>query len=60
MDIVGFFMKKGQLEKDELGKVEVLDHASFVAVKRKMAEKLLRMLKNERIKKKKVKMAVSY
>tara|TARA_R110001583_G_scaffold8075_4_gene39415 strand:- start:10483 stop:11805 length:1323 start_codon:yes stop_codon:yes gene_type:complete len=60
MDIVGFFMKQGQLEKDELGKVEVLDHASFVAVKRKMAEKLLRMLKNERIKKKKVKMEVSY
>lgn len=60
MDIVGFFMKMGQLEKDELGKVEVLDHASFVAVKREMAEKLLRMLKNERIKKKKVKMAVSY
>ncbi|MRT93330.1 DEAD/DEAH box helicase [Ancylomarina sp. 16SWW S1-10-2] len=60
MDIVGFFMKKGQLEKDELGKVEVLDHSSFVAVKRNMAEKLLRMLKNERIKKKKVKMEVSY
>lgn len=60
MDIVGFFMKKGQLEKDELGKVEVLDHSSFVAVKRNMAERLLRMLKNERIKKKKVKMALSY
>lgn len=60
MDIVGFFMKKGQLEKDELGKVEVLDHSSFVAVKRNMAEKLLRMLRNERIKKKKVKMEVSY
>lgn len=60
MDIVGFFMKKGQLEKDELGKVEVLDHASFVAVKRNMSEKLLRMLKNERIKKKKVKMEASY
>lgn len=60
MDIVGFFMKKGQLEKDELGKVEVLDHSSFVAVKRNMAERLLRMLKNERIKKKKVKMEVSY
>ncbi len=60
MDIVGFFMKKGQLEKDELGKVEVLDHASFVAVKRKMSERLLRMLRNERIKKKKVKMEASY
>ena len=60
MDIVGFFMKQGQLEKDELGKVEVLDHASFVAVKRNMSEKLLRMLKNERIKKKKVKMEASY
>lgn len=60
MDIVGFFMKKGQLKKEELGKIEVLDHASFVAVKRNMAEKLLKMLRNERIKKKKVKMAMSY
>ena len=60
MDLVGFFMKKGELGKGELGKVEVLDHSSFVAVKRKMATQLLRKLKDERIKKKKVKMAVSY
>jgi len=60
MDLVGFFMKKGELGKGELGKVEVLDHSAFVAVKRKMATQLLRKLKDERIKKKKVKMAVSY
>ncbi|WP_372640475.1 DEAD/DEAH box helicase [Ancylomarina sp.] len=60
MDIVGCFMKKGELGKDELGKVEVLDHASFVAIKRNLATQILRKLKDERIKKKKVKMAVSY
>ena len=45
MDRVGFFMKEGEQRKDELGKLEVLDRAFFVAVKRKMSEKLLRMLK---------------
>jgi ATP-independent RNA helicase DbpA len=59
VDLVGFFFKKGNLEKDELGKIDVLDHTSFVAVKRGLGKKLVNKLKNERVKKKKIKLQVS-
>jgi len=60
IDLVGFFCKVGKLKKEELGKIDVLDHSSFVAVKRGIGEKLARKLRNELIKKKKVKIQVSY
>jgi len=59
VDLVGFFFKKGNLQKDELGKIDVLDHTSFVAVKRGLGNKLANKLKNERVKKKKIKIQVS-
>lgn len=59
VDLVGFFFKKGNLQKDELGKIDVLDHTSFVAVKRGLGNKLVNKLKNERVKKKKIKIQVS-
>lgn len=59
IDLVGFFFKKGKLKKEELGVVTVLDHASFVAVKRGMATKLIQRLKNERVKNKKIRMQLS-
>ncbi|WP_171594570.1 DEAD/DEAH box helicase [Marinifilum caeruleilacunae] len=59
VDLVGFFFKKGELQKDELGKIDVLDHTSFVAVKRGLGKKLANRLKNERIKKKKIKILLS-
>ncbi|PXX97913.1 helicase [Marinifilum breve] len=59
VDLVGFFFKKGNLQKDELGKIDVLDHTSYVAVKRGLGKKLANQLKNERVKKKKIKIQVS-
>jgi ATP-independent RNA helicase DbpA len=59
IDIVGVFLKKGKLQKDELGLIDVLDHSAFVAVKRHKVKNVLQQLKNERIKGKKLKMAVS-
>ena len=59
MDIVGMLLKKGGLEKDELGLIDVLDYSSFAAVKSKKIEALVESLKNETIKKKKVKMAIA-
>jgi hypothetical protein len=35
MDIVGFLSKKGELAKDDIGKIEILDFMSFVAVKKR-------------------------
>ncbi len=34
VDIVGLLLKKGGLDKDELGLIEVLDYSSYAAVKR--------------------------
>jgi len=59
IDIVGLFLKKGQLQKDELGVIDVLDHVAFAAVKRSKVHKVLQKLKNERIKGKKLKLGVS-
>lgn len=59
MDIVGMLLQKGGLEKDELGKIEVLDHSAYVAIKRDKINKALQLVRDERIKNKKVKMEIS-
>jgi len=59
VDIVGLLLKKGGLEKDELGLVEVLDHSSYVAVKRNRIERLADTIKGEKLKNKKVKIEIS-
>ena len=56
-DIVGFFIKTGGLEKDDLGMIEVKDFNSFVAVKRTKVKDLLRKVLNEKMKGKKYKIA---
>ena len=58
-DIVGMILQKGQLQKHELGKIEVLDHSSYVAVKSNKIAKTLRLIKEEKIKHKKVKIGIS-
>ena len=59
VDIVGLLLQKGQLKKEELGKIEVLDHCSFVAVKSDKIDEVVRLIRNEKIKKKSVKMEIS-
>ncbi len=54
-DIAGLLMQKGALNKDELGLIEVLDHHSFVAIKRSKATKVLELLRTEKLKNKTVK-----
>ena len=55
IDIVGLLLKKGGLQKDDVGLIEVKDQASYVAIKRKLVPQVLRTLANERVKNKKVK-----
>ncbi|WP_379089425.1 DbpA RNA binding domain-containing protein [Pedobacter sp. UC225_65] len=55
IDIVGFLLKKGGLQKDDVGLIEVKDQASYVAIKRKLVPQVVRALTNEKIKNKKVK-----
>ncbi|TAJ12521.1 DEAD/DEAH box helicase [Marinilabiliaceae bacterium JC017] len=59
VDIVGLFLKKGKLQKDDLGLIDVLDYSSFVAVRRNKVKKLLQLISKEKIKNKKLKIAVS-
>ncbi|MBA3970890.1 MAG: DEAD/DEAH box helicase [Bacteroidetes bacterium] len=59
MDIVGMLLQKGQLQKEELGLIEVLDFSSYAAVKRDKAEQLLKLVKEEKMKGRKIKIEVS-
>ncbi|WP_027378120.1 DEAD/DEAH box helicase [Kaistella palustris] len=55
VDIVGFLIKKGMLEKDDIGLIEVKDTASYVAVNRKKTVALLKTLVGQKLKNKKLK-----
>jgi superfamily II DNA/RNA helicase len=57
-DIVGFLSKKGELQKEDLGKIELLDHMSFVAVKRDLVRSVLKKIQGEKMKGDKYKIEV--
>jgi ATP-independent RNA helicase DbpA len=59
MDIVGMLLQKGKLEKEELGLIEVLDKSAYAAVKRNKIHKVVQLVREEKIKGRKIKMAVS-
>lgn len=59
IDIVGFFAQKGQLKKEDIGIIEVKDFFSFVAIKKIKVSEVLQLIKNEKIKNKKVKIDVA-
>lgn len=50
IDIVGFLLKTGALEKDQVGRIDVLPGWSYVAVRREVSSALLRRIKGEKIK----------
>jgi superfamily II DNA/RNA helicase len=59
IDIVGFLSNKGLLKKDDIGLIEVKDFFSFVAIRKLKAGAVLELIKEEKIKNKKVKIAVA-
>jgi superfamily II DNA/RNA helicase len=59
VDIVGFLTNKGELKKEDIGLIEVKDFFSFVAIRKIKMNHLLHLIKNEKIKNKKVKMEVA-
>jgi superfamily II DNA/RNA helicase len=59
-DIVGFFTQKGGISKDDIGKIELMDFMSFVAVKKAVAPELLKAVQAEKMKGKKYKIVVTY
>jgi superfamily II DNA/RNA helicase len=58
-DIVGLLTKKGGLQSDDIGLITSLDFSSYVSVKRSLVDKLLANIKNEKLKKVKVKIEVA-
>ena len=54
MDVVGFLFKKGQLEPEDLGLVELKDYYTYAAIKAKKLNALLKNVANEKIKNMKV------
>lgn len=59
IDIVGFLSKKGELKQEDIGLIEVKDFFSFVAVRKVKVGQLLELIKNEKIKNKKVKIEIA-
>ena len=50
MDIVGFLCKKGGLNSSDIGKIDVKDRFTYVAVSRAKIKKLISLTKGEKIK----------
>lgn len=59
IDIVGLLLQKAKLAKDELGLIEVQDYSSYAAVHRSKIQKVVELIKNEKIKNKRVKIEIS-
>lgn len=59
IDIVGFLSNKAQLKKEDIGLIDVKDYFSFVAIRRIKASIALNLIKNEKIKNKKVKIDIA-
>jgi len=57
-DLVGAFVSVGGLERDAVGRIEVFDHHSFVAVPEAMADDVLEKMQGAKVKGKKVKVAL--
>jgi len=59
VDIVGFLSNKGQLKKEDIGLIEVKDFFSFVAIRKSKVGHVLHLIKNEKIKNKRVKIEIA-
>ncbi len=57
-DIAGLFFKQGNLEKGELGNIELKQDCAFVAVPKSKANQLIDKLNNSRLKKRKVRISL--
>lgn len=49
-DIAGFLYKKGRLNRDDVGSIDVKEHYSFVAVRKAKVNQLLTLIRGEKIK----------
>jgi superfamily II DNA/RNA helicase len=57
-DIAGFMIKQGQLNKEDLGIIELKRDCAFVAISKSKAASLIQKTNNTRLKKKKVRVTM--
>lgn len=57
-DIAGLFFKKGELEKNQLGLIELKSNCAYVAVPKELASDLILKLNNQKIKKRKLRITM--
>lgn len=50
IDIVGFLSKKGNLNREDVGRIDVKDHYAYAAIARVKAKQTLKLIQNEKIK----------
>ncbi len=55
VDIVGYLLKSGEINKDDIGLIEVKDKETYVAVRRDIASKIIKTYSNGKIKGSKIK-----
>ncbi len=56
-DIAGLFFKKGNLNKDELGVIEIKQDCAFVGIHSTKAESVIQLVNNSKLKKKKIRVS---
>ena len=59
IDLVGFLAKQGKLNSDEIGLITVQDRSSYVAINREKSKGVLKIIQQEKIKGKKLKIEIS-
>ena len=57
-DIAGLLFKQGNLQKNEVGVIELKSDCAFVAIPRKKANSIIEKLNNQRLKTKKVRISI--
>jgi len=57
-DVAGFFMKQGELKKDQLGVIELQQTCTYVGVQAAIANKVIAKTNNTRLKKRKVRVSL--
>ncbi len=60
VDIAGWLHQKGMLQKDELGRIDILDKVAYAAIAAPMFKTALARIKEEKLKGKKVKVEEAY
>lgn len=51
VDVVGFLIQKGGIEKTDIGRIDILDKSAFVAVRRQLVHELVKAVRNQPVKK---------